>query len=482
MSIDVSGGSGGMAVVLDELEAAARRLAELAERTATLALRAAGLELDPGLLASVPLSPLTAAQVDWALAHACGVGGLAGDAALLEELALAVRGAVTAYRLGEAAVDGSMAAASDLTMFTVAPVLPVAVGELALLAAEGVPVVPALDRLVFEAPAVVDVFAGGGAGMLTGLAAKAPAMAGLLMVAAARAGRPFPPLTYEDAVATLAGAGELGGLFHDGTQVSVTLEPKPQSERPPRDLHDLMLSQSALEDGEAYPGHVRVAQVPQGDGTSAWLVQVSGTQDWSPRAGSNPFDLTSNLLLMARQQSLLTRGVQQALEHAMAADGSHDHRREPVMLSGHSEGGIAAAALASSAAFRQRHQVTDVVAAGAPIARFPVPGTVSVLSLEHRQDPVPRLDGRANPDQRRWVTVTRDVASDATVRASGLRAHAAMEYAQTAAEADSSAAASLRTWRDGSARFFAGDTFGRPVVRDYRLERVDEPRVARSTG
>lgn len=488
MSIEVSGGSAGTSVRIDEVDAAGVRLTGLAERALGLSLRVGRVAADPGLLLSAPLSPATAARVELALAGACGPAGLGGDAAGLAELAAGVRGVVAAYRAGEAAVTGGVEAAQDLLMFGAAPAVRTSAAVALAADRAGLPPWAALDELAYRCPGLIDISAGGFEGLLTGLAVDDPLVAPLLLVGAWRAGRAFPPRSYEDGLATLAGTGELGGFFRDGAAARVELQRQPPEAMAPRDLEDLLSSQVALESGEPRPGQVRVVQVPQRGGGSAWVVQVSGTQVWSPTAGVNPSDLTTNLRLMARQQTVLAGAVEEALERSMAQahPQAQPHRvgedpsDDPVMLVGHSQGGIAAAALASSAAFRSRHRVTHVVTAGAPVARFPVPSSVSVLALEHRQDPVPRLDGAPSPDRASWVTVRRDVPVGAG-RPSAVAVHSAREYARTAGEADRSDAPSLRSWRAGSGRFFAGNSFGQPRVWDYRVERRPAPSVAGSS-
>jgi pimeloyl-ACP methyl ester carboxylesterase len=237
----------------------------------------------------------------------------------------------------------------------------------------------------------------------------------------------------------------------------------------PRDVAGLLAGQENLSSGGR--SRVRVVEVPQGDGSSAWIVQLPGTQEWSPAPGDNLADLTSNALLMAQRSTLLGAAVTDALDQSMAATG-RDTSAERVMLVGHSQGGIAAAALAASPGFRQRHRVTHVMAAGAPIARFPIPADVGVLALEHRQDPVPRLDGATNPDRPSWVTATRDVAGDPEVGRRASRAHDLGEYRQTAAAVGRHQSGSFGAWRRSATPFFAGDSHGAAVVRDYRLARV----------
>ena len=214
---------------------------------------------------------------------------------------------------------------------------------------------------------------------------------------------------------SLADSAALWGLLDDHGRARVRAEPSPRpGARAPRSLRDLAADQRNVGDGEHYAGHIRVIEVPQQSG-SVWVVEISGTQDWGPRAGETPFDLTTDVRSMAQQATVLADGVEQALAQAQAAsddaggDGpSAGGATAPVMLVGHSLGGIAAAGLASSPVFTARHQVTHVVTLGAPVGRMPVPPDTQVLSLEHTRDAVPRLDGQPNPDRATWVTVTRD--------------------------------------------------------------------------
>ncbi|HEX8627102.1 MAG TPA: hypothetical protein VF755_02895, partial [Catenuloplanes sp.] len=81
---------------------------------------------------------------------------------------------------------------------------------------------------------------------------------------------------------------------------------------------------------------------------------------------------------------------------------------DPVMLVGHSQGGIVAADAANHFTASKEYNVTHVVTAGSPVGRIPVPDGVQVLSLENQHDLVPHLDATANPDQPNRTTVTFD--------------------------------------------------------------------------
>ena len=118
-------------------------------------------------------------------------------------------------------------------------------------------------------------------------------------------------------------------------------------------------------------GRVRVVEVARGDGGSAWVVVVPGTQEWSPRPGANPFDLTTDVRAVTGGTTLAAAGVAAALEVARARAGPRSVSADPVLLVGHSQGGILAAALASDAHFTRRHRVTHVVTTGSPVGLFP---------------------------------------------------------------------------------------------------------------
>jgi predicted alpha/beta hydrolase family esterase len=471
--LSVRGGVGGTAVGLADLDAAARRLADCAGRLTLVSARFAALVADPAPVVTAPLSPGTAALAAAAAARAAGPGGLAGEVLALSGLATATAGGVAGYRAAEAALVVGVDAARDTVMGLVGRCLPeVAVGVLAL-GALGVDVVGTLDRVVVAHPEVVEL-SGGLDGLAAGLRAD-PRLGWLLGPGwSARAGEDRSARTdsYETALGVLAGSARAWGLLRDGGIPVAGREPVPRGEaRAPRDLADVARDLSVVGDGRSYPGHVRVVEVA-GESGAAWVVEVSGTQDWDPRADDAVLDVTSDVQLMAGASSVLAETVGSALDQARAESG-RSGADDPVMLVGHSLGGITAAALASSPAFTARHRVTHVVTMGSPVARMPVPASVSVLSLEHGQDPVPRLDGRANPDRSSWVTVRRDPVLPSGSGA-GV-AHAVGGYAATAAATDQSGDPSVEAWRRGSAAFFRGEQHGAVVVRDYRVQRAPPP-------
>lgn len=204
-------------------------------------------------------------------------------------------------------------------------------------------------------------------------------------------------------------------------------------------------------------GRVRVLEARAPDGGSAWVVVVPGTQEWSPRSGPNPFDVTSDLRAVTGDATAAAAGVAAALELARSSSAG-SRPDDPVLLVGHSQGGILAAALASDPGFTGRHRVTHLVTSGSPVALFPVPEAVRVLSVEHLDDPVPRLDLSPVPQHASWVSVR--------VPALGLpldaRRHALDAYVRTvraAEEAPRGTVAGLDGWRAS-----AGDFLGTRVL------------------
>lgn len=190
-----------------------------------------------------------------------------------------------------------------------------------------------------------------------------------------------------------------------------------------------------------------------------WLVLVPGTQEWDPRAGGNPFDVTTDLVEMADEMSVLAGGAAAALALAQQ-DAGRAGLGDPVMLVGHSLGGIVAAGLAADPAFRARFTVTDVVTTGSPVALADVPRSVRTLSLEHTDDVIPKLDLAGNPQRAGWVTLR-----TAAPAGSG-SPHDCTAYAQTMRSATALGLVDTRL----HGPFLSGA--GPPRITEVRIERV----------
>ena len=110
--------------------------------------------------------------------------------------------------------------------------------------------------------------------------------------------------------------------------------------------------------------------------------------------------METNLDQMSGKPDAYQQGILQALHQAGVRP------QDPVLLVGHSQGGMEAAAILAG---HHGFHVTDVVTAGSPTAQVPdFPAGSHVLSLEQQGDIVPQLDGAPNPDSVEQTTVTFD--------------------------------------------------------------------------
>ncbi|MFL6175797.1 MAG: hypothetical protein ACJ715_04030 [Ornithinibacter sp.] len=218
-------------------------------------------------------------------------------------------------------------------------------------------------------------------------------------------------------------------------------------------------------------GRVRVVEVSRGGGGSAWVVIVPGTQEWSPHPGANPFDVTTDVRAVTGDATLAAAGVAAALEVARARAGGRSRAGDPVVLVGHSQGGILAVALASDPAFAGHNRVTHVVTTGSPVALFPVPPAIAVLSVERGDDPVPRLDLSPNPDRPSWVTL-RTPSTGPVVDVGAHRLEGYVATLRVAEAAPRGTIEGLDAWQAS-----AGGVLGRPVrsVSEVAIERAQVP-------
>jgi len=262
--------------------------------------------------------------------------------------------------------------------------------------------------------------------------------------------------------------GRAFGLLDEGEGWTVEVQrvAAPECVAAPTSTDALLAGLGSL-GGPGSTGGLRVLEVPAADGTTTWVVQVPGTHGGWAEGDPVPMDWPANVALMLRATSASKVAAEQALSLAQAGRASP---RDRVVLVGHSQGGIVAAALASDPAFARRHRVSHVLAAGAPIDDFPVPDTTQVLSLQHHTDPVHALDLSPPPDRRSWTTVeaSAPIAARAHLTAG---AHALVAYRSTAAAVDRSDDVSLRAWRASLASVLATAPGAQPVVHEFRSER-----------
>lgn len=433
------------------------------------------------VLGSAPLSPMTAAQVEASVAAATvGPKGMLTSAAQVKASAVRLRVAVQAYQtldatLAAAVTGGQQLAAFPALLGAAGQELPRAWWDWQTLNFSDLGNIPGLmgsDVMgtLYENPWIVDGVINDAPGLLGSLSFLAGPWGtlGLSAFTWSKEGTPFPPTTLQQGTGDLVAFGGLFGLFNDGRPgVQKMGDPRPVNEDTgyPQSLERTMAGINRLGERE---GSIRVFQVTGADGVARWVVEIPGTQEWSPTAGSNPVDLTTNARLMAGQQPTQNQAIVQAMHQAGIQPG------DPVMLAGHSQGGIAAASLAADPGTRAQFNITNVYTGGSPIARFDIPDTVHVMSVEHTQDAVPRLDGTPNPDRPTWVTVTHDPTGmaqrDGTTVTSTAQSHDSYVYSRTAGMIDASTDPTLVAARQSFDPFFTGDP-SKVTYQDFQLTR-----------
>ena len=183
----------------------------------------------------------------------------------------------------------------------------------------------------------------------------------------------------------------------------------------------------------------RARRIPQGDsqiridrfhvagGPDRFEVYLGGTRDFGLVAATEPWDMTSNV----NSLSMGDAGSYRAAKEAMLLAGIDSD--SPVQFVGHSQGGLVAAALASSGEYNAQGLFT----VGGVVSQDLVPDGVPWLAIEHTDDLVPALAGnRIAPDAvlvRRQVFGGEEVPSDTV-----LPAHELRRYRDTAAMLDGS--------------------------------------------
>jgi pimeloyl-ACP methyl ester carboxylesterase len=450
--IDVVGGAGGLEVECDDLSSAAHALQLAALDVLDTAFRARTVITDAGLLASSFLNPVGFMRVEAAVLGAVlGPHGLLAAAGRLEERSLSLRAAVLRYL----AVDQLDTAwretrqwAEGTAMMLALPVLPfVALTPVGL---AGISWARGGNANAFLAahPGIAEDAAGAAPTFFGGLLSWGGGSFGVVIELAASglAGQPVDVSTIEGETALLslaypAGSPVVVGRGNDGSA--------PPAPRGVGDLLSALLHRDQHSHGTGQ-GEIDVRRLtragPDGKLTTSWIVDLPGTKEWQldPRKRDYLNDVSTNLTTMAGGRSARVEGLTRALE--LAGVG----RDEPVMLVGHSQGGLVAMRAAEQYARDGAFRVTHVVTAGSPIARMDVPDKVSVLALENRYDLVTQLDARPPPAEHNRVTVM----LDAQHHDIGLNHAISTAYFPGALAIDAATDdPSLAAWRDGAAAF-----------------------------
>lgn len=177
-------------------------------------------------------------------------------------------------------------------------------------------------------------------------------------------------------------------------------------------------------------------------GNKLAVVYVPGTQVIG--YGSNPLDMASNVQAMAGANSAAS---EKAVSVAMSQAGISN--QDQVLLVGHSQGGMVAGNIAASSGF----VVSGLVTFGAPLAHL-AKLKMPVMAIEHVNDPVPNISGRANPMKSNWVTIQR--VSEKVESNAIAFSHSLKSYRNTTTEIDQSNDKGVSNIRSQILKEFAG--------------------------
>lgn len=413
--VSVRGGSTGIEVHVAELSRLARLFAAAAREVIEQSADLHRALIHPAVLASAPLDPAGAGEFEVQLLFALdGPGGLTRSAGRCAVLDVELRAAVLAY-----------VGADQLRE----------------------EVVPAAAGLVELARSVPDGYPHGG---IRAWAAAHPETVDLVVD-----------------VGLLGAGGPIRGLlarWPDGrAEVSYRgADVDPAATTPPRTVRDLMAG-LVRRDRAPTGGEVDVRFVTSTDAAGRQrrrvIVDIPGTKSWSPWPQvADPTSLSTNGRAIVGAATTYGAGVLGALRQAGVGP------TEPVLLMGHSEGGMVAVGVAREAARSGEFHITHIVTAGAPIARLAPPPAVSVLAIENDGDVVPHFDGADNPERAAETTVrvhrnTGDVETNHDLERS---------YVPAAGDVDASTDAGVRSYLSGLRPFLEGTTVRTEV---FHIER-----------
>ncbi|MCW2766887.1 MAG: hypothetical protein JWO11_2846 [Nocardioides sp.] len=393
----VAGGSDGLAAAYDQVLDLATSYDSAGDRMRGWAGADARTLANGDLLESALLSPPTFAEAEAVLlAAAGGPEGVLVESVSWETDAILLRVTVRSFRETDELVHAAFEVLDYAAGRAIGATLPATVPMLLGLGLLGVVDGDDLQQWAIEHPELLQHVVNGGGGLLDGLVDSSAPLT---------PGGPFGLATFTPD--TESAAGLLAALYGPDGAASVEARDLgvPSSDSQPGSLADVIghLGELGALSGPEHPennGTIEVQTFTDANGEVRHIVYLPGTDDmatlpWTQDADVR--DLATNLQLVAGHDNTYQQGILDAMHQAGIGAG------DPVLLAGHSQGGMEAAAILSEGS---DFNVTSVVTAGSPTAQvdgFP-PGT-HVLSLEHEGDVVPLLDGEENPDSVQQVTV-----------------------------------------------------------------------------
>lgn len=222
-------------------------------------------------------------------------------------------------------------------------------------------------------------------------------------------------LTVGTAVGVWRGGGVNTRIIRDSAADPAMLEPPeghPEAQirraAPPESLADLCADIDELYWAATTGAVIKICRVGTG-GARRWLVSMVGTESMRFGSTHNPADIEVNIRLMLGLDSAMGVGLVAALHRAMAADSVPEEQwsSEPVLVCGHSQGGLVASVLASRDPAEAGVNVVGILSTGAPNRRVAVRPDVTIVTVAHDQDVVPSMDGSPDRSPDRRVTVGR---------------------------------------------------------------------------
>jgi pimeloyl-ACP methyl ester carboxylesterase len=164
-----------------------------------------------------------------------------------------------------------------------------------------------------------------------------------------------------------------------------------------------------------------------------FIVYMPGSANLGSFWSNNPNGLLGLGDALYGDSTAMKSGVAEALVAAGHTAG------QPVVLAGHSQGGMHGANLAADPAFVERFSVRAVYTEGSPVGATQLDPRVHGLHVENLGDPVPALEGSDNPSNTQRVTITAPIEYPDALNDSVFdpREHRLEEYGRAAEFIDS---------------------------------------------
>ncbi|TAL45045.1 MAG: hypothetical protein EPN91_03275 [Salinibacterium sp.] len=246
------------------------------------------------------------------------------------------------------------------------------------------------------------------------------------------------------------------GAFKETPVVATSIESRPISAAPGGYVDRLSRVPHPESDGGAQVVVEKYATPGEPD---RFGVFIGGTADFSPAAGAEPWDMTSNVANAAGEQGGSYRAVVEAMKLAGVQPDS------PVQFTGYSQGGGVAAMLSASGHYNTQGLATF----GAPTGQVAIPEAVPAVLVEHTDDIVPAFGGTQD-NQHALIVERQAFGGEAVPTDIAVPAHNIHSYERTAQLMDAASSEQIRDARATLDNFGSGATTVTSTA--YRFERV----------